>query len=361
MNVALASMGMPTVQSVEARVEQVLDDSNKNLAISTNAPDDWNSGKLSSTILSVDWKLNGLFATNIATKLFSTSEPLAVFAIVNSPSVVNLAIPFAQKTGLLSMVLSGYVTINRETDITLSDGSSAHLYSLSVSLEQLRKVKAPIDKALDVVLITTQQQGGTYIVVYATELGKMGQYQKIFDGIRDTVKIGGVSFSGITSPSSSAVTTPSTDTSPRNVEETPSPLVEPPAQSSSRLAAELSASNEVPPVDSEASGMASFSIVGNSISYEIKGNNIGQPTGAHLHRGTPGENGDVIVDLLMEADVSADNQEFTITGTLTDSSLTGPLVGGSIGELIDLMNEEVYVNVHTSENADGERKAGQLE
>lgn len=354
-------MGMPTVQSVEARMEQVLDDSNKNLAISMNAPDDWNSGKLSSTILSVDWKLNGLFATNIATKLFSTSEePLAVFAIVNSPSVINFAIPFAQKTGLLSMVLSGYVTINRETDITLSDGSSAHLYSLSVSLEQLRKVKAPIDKALDVVLITTQQQGGTYIVLYATELGKMGQYQNIFDGIRDTVKIGGVSFSGITSPSSSTVTTPSAGTSPSNVEETPGPAVEPPAQSSSLLAAELSGSNEVPPVDSEASGMASFSIVGNSISYEIKGNNIGEPAGAHLHRGTPGENGDVIVDLLTEADVSADNQEFTITGTLTDSSLTGPLEGGSMGELIDLMNEEeVYVNVHTSENADGEIR-GQL-
>ena len=55
--------------SVYARTEQVLDASNNNLMISMEVPDDWNSGKLSMTVLNINWKLNGLFATNFATKL----------------------------------------------------------------------------------------------------------------------------------------------------------------------------------------------------------------------------------------------------------------------------------------------------
>jgi hypothetical protein len=54
------------------------------------APDDWNSGKLSATFLNLDWKLNGIFATNFATKLFASSdESIAFFAIVNAPSMFS--------------------------------------------------------------------------------------------------------------------------------------------------------------------------------------------------------------------------------------------------------------------------------
>jgi hypothetical protein len=191
------------VQIVEARTEEVLDTVNNNLRISMQAPDDWNSGKLSATILNVDWKLNGIFATNFATKLFGSSEETAAyFAIVNSPSLANAAIPLAQKLGLISFALSQYVTINSESDVTLSDGSSGHLYSISVSLDQLRKLKAPIDKAHDVTLITTEQHGHTYIILYATEFGKMGQYQSVFDKMLNSVTIGSASFSGIENPSS---------------------------------------------------------------------------------------------------------------------------------------------------------------
>ncbi len=62
------------VQIGEARTEEVLDTANNNLKISMQAPDDWNSGKLSATILNLDWKLNGIFATNFANKLFGSSE-----------------------------------------------------------------------------------------------------------------------------------------------------------------------------------------------------------------------------------------------------------------------------------------------
>lgn len=184
------------MQVAQARTEVVLDSNNNNLRISMEALDDWNSGKISATILSLDWRLNGVFATNFANKLFgSGQEATSFFAVINAPSLVNPAIPFIEKLGLISFTLSQFVTLNSESDLVLSDGSPAHSYSVSVSVDQLRKLQAPIDKALDAVLITTQQQDKTYIVVYATEAGKMGQYQSAFDTMLNSVKIGSVSFS----------------------------------------------------------------------------------------------------------------------------------------------------------------------
>ena len=188
--------GVQPMQVAQARTEVVLDSNNNNLKISMEALDDWNSGKISATILSLDWKLNGVFATNFANKLFgSGQEATSFFAVINSPSLVNPAIPFIEKLGLISFALSQFVTLNSESDLVLSDGSPAHLYSVSVSVDQLRKLQAPIDKALDAVLITTQQQDKTYIVVYATEAGRMGQYQNAFDTMLNSVTIGSASFS----------------------------------------------------------------------------------------------------------------------------------------------------------------------
>jgi plastocyanin len=111
--------------------------------------------------------------------------------------LANAAIPLGQKLGLISFALSQFVTINSQSDVKLNDGSAAHQYSISASVDQLRKLKAPMDKALDVVLITTQQHDKTYIVVYATEAGRMSQYQSAFDGILNSVTIGSASFSNM--------------------------------------------------------------------------------------------------------------------------------------------------------------------
>ena len=355
------SSGLLATQT-EARTEEVLDTANNNLKISMQAPDDWNSGKLSATFLNLDWKLNGIFATNFATKLFSSNEEsIALFAIVNAPSIANAAIPLAQKFGLISFALSQFVTINKESDITLSDGSPGHSYSVSISVEQLRKLKAPIDKALDAVLVTTQQQDKTYIVVYATEAGRMSQYQSIFDSILNSVSVGTASLSGsgnlVSTPTNSNVK-PS-ETSSLNE---PKPAVKPivPLPSANQFSAKLSGSNEVPPIDSSASGTASFSIEADSISYEVVTTNMDDIVGAHLHRGAPSENGDVIVDLLKDIDMSSTEKGIVI-GSFDDADLTGPLAGQSIDEVTDLIKEnELYVNLHTEDNADGEIR-GQVE
>lgn len=181
--------------SALSRTEQVVDTNNNNLVISLSAPDNWSSGKLSMTVVNLDWRLNGVFATNFATKLFGpSSQSVAFFATINAPSLASIALPFAEKIGLISSALSQYVTITDESDMTLSDGSSAHQYNISVSTEQLQKLQAPLDKPLDAVLITTQQYGKTYIVLYATEQGKMGQYQSTFDNMLNSVTIGKASF-----------------------------------------------------------------------------------------------------------------------------------------------------------------------
>src|SRR5690242_16792411 len=99
-----ASWGM--FSFTDARVEQIADSNNNNLMLSMQAPDDWNSGKLSTTVLSLDWKLNGLFATNYANKLFGPANvPITFFAVLNAPSLVNTAVPVLQKLGLFSIAV----------------------------------------------------------------------------------------------------------------------------------------------------------------------------------------------------------------------------------------------------------------
>ena len=177
-----------TINTVQARTEEILDSGNNNLKMSMQAPNDWNSGIISQTVAKLNWRLNGLTATN--------DDLSAFFAVVNLPSLADLALPLGQKTGLLSLIISQYVTINNESDVKLSDGSSGHLYSFSVTPEQLHHLNVPSDKGFDGVLITTKQQGGTYIVMYATERGQMSEFETTLQNMLGSVKFGSVGFSG---------------------------------------------------------------------------------------------------------------------------------------------------------------------
>lgn len=177
-----------TINTVQARTEEILDSGNNNLKMSMQAPNDWNSGIISQTVAKLNWRLNGLTATN--------DDLSAFFAVVNLPSLADLALPLGQKTGLLSLIISQYVTINNESDVKLSDGSSGHLYSFSVTPEQLHHLNVPSDKGFDGVLITSKQQEGTYIVIYATERGQMSEFETTLQNMLGSVKFGSVGFSG---------------------------------------------------------------------------------------------------------------------------------------------------------------------
>ncbi|MGB8153981.1 MAG: hypothetical protein WCF97_08685, partial [Nitrososphaeraceae archaeon] len=134
---------------------------------------------VSETVAKLNWRLNGLTATN--------NDLSGFFIVVNLPPLANFALPLGQKTGLLSWIISHYATINNESDVTLADGSSGHLYSISVSADQLHRLNAPIDKGFDGVMITTKQQGGTYIILYAAQHGRMGEFKDTFTNILHSV------------------------------------------------------------------------------------------------------------------------------------------------------------------------------
>jgi hypothetical protein len=120
--------------------------------------------------------------------------------------------------------------------------------------------------------------------------------------------------------------------------------------------APLSGENEVPPVQSSATGLAEFTPpVNDTIKYRINITGIFNATGAHIHTGQAGENGEVIADLLTSMKVNDVSYGMTIRGNLSDSSLKGPMEGKTLEDLVAAMDSgETYVNVHTAEHPDGE-------
>ena len=115
------------------------------------------------------------------------------------------------------------------------------------------------------------------------------------------------------------------------------------------FAADLSGANEVPPVETAASGQASFSynLDTNELSYAITVADIDNIVAAHIHVGEAGENGGVLHGL------------YDGTGTFDPDN---PLVSS-----VTLTDEEegllwaagMYVNIHTSDIPSGELR-GQI-
>lgn len=122
--------------------------------------------------------------------------------------------------------------------------------------------------------------------------------------------------------------------------------------------APLSGQNEVPPVESSATGEADFKALANeTIGYRVNVTGISNASAAHIHQGKEGENGDIIADLL-HTPTSKDKDTaygMIFRGNLSDSSLKGPMQGKTLNDLAAAMDSgETYVNVHTTDHPDGE-------
>ena len=127
--------------------------------------------------------------------------------------------------------------------------------------------------------------------------------------------------------------------------------------------ARMSGDQEVPPVDTTATGKTTFRTSNNDTSMKYKVNITGfsEATGAHIHLGKVGANGDVIVDLLTGMKEKPTKLGMAIRGNITDSSLTGPMQGKTLVDLINAINNgDTYVNVHTQGHPDGEIR-GQIQ
>ncbi len=107
----------------------------------------------------------------------------------------------------------------------------------------------------------------------------------------------------------------------------------------------LDGDQEVPPVDTEATGEGHFLLDGhrNVLHYFVDVQDIDNVTASHIHLGPVGVNGPIVSPLFMGGPPPFDPDN--------------PVGGGvSLGaaELVDLLTEFYYVNVHTTEHPGGE-------
>ena len=104
----------------------------------------------------------------------------------------------------------------------------------------------------------------------------------------------------------------------------------------------LSGSNEVPPVQTGASGSGTVRVAGDG-SVDVKVTVTGMtPTAAHIHQGAAGANGPVIVPLTK----SGDNTFVSPPGAkMSEAHLAAYKAGNT------------YINVHSAKNPGGEVRA----
>lgn len=124
-----------------------------------------------------------------------------------------------------------------------------------------------------------------------------------------------------------------------------------------RYHANLEGAQEVPPVETDAFGEAIFNVSPDHsmMDYRLTVVDLERFTVAHIHLGRRGENGPVVAFLYGPVSPGTTRTERTITGTLDEDSLVGPLEGEPFSELVRQMAlGNTYVNAHTERYPDGE-------
>jgi hypothetical protein len=127
------------------------------------------------------------------------------------------------------------------------------------------------------------------------------------------------------------------------------------AQGQAKFGFNLTGSEEVPPVETNATGMAdisAYTVAGDSITYNVNATNIKGVTAGHIHFGKAGENGPIVFTMFK---YDPPKDEVIETGTITADKLEGPLKGKQVSDLAFAgANGSLYMNIHTVENPNGE-------
>jgi len=121
--------------------------------------------------------------------------------------------------------------------------------------------------------------------------------------------------------------------------------------------AELSGSEEVPLVNTEAEGEAEFRISGSgdTLTYRLTISHIKDIISAYIHMGRKGEKGPPVADLFAEPKKKNISGTLLAEGKVEPHLLTGPLKGKSLKSLIQLMEAgDAYVNIQTKKHPEGE-------
>lgn len=121
--------------------------------------------------------------------------------------------------------------------------------------------------------------------------------------------------------------------------------------------ANLTGDEEVPPVTTNATGTADFTLNedGDEMSYDIEVEDLEGATQAHIHQGGENENGDIVVWLANETEPTDEIDGTLDSGAFTAEDFVGPLQGQNMSDLVDAINGgQAYANVHTESNPGGE-------
>ena len=122
--------------------------------------------------------------------------------------------------------------------------------------------------------------------------------------------------------------------------------------------AKLKGQYEVPAVITSATGDAKFRVKGDIITSDINITGINNVTGAHIHAGLQGQNGEPVVDLLKAGRQINTNGGIIIKGKINSSDLQGPMAGMTLENLTTAMSKkQVYINIDTNAHPNGEIRA----
>ncbi len=119
--------------------------------------------------------------------------------------------------------------------------------------------------------------------------------------------------------------------------------------------ATLSGSNEVPAVNSTATGTftADLNETAGTLTWSLSVPSITNATAAHIHTGAAGTNGGIVVNLFA-APAGSPASSINVSGTARATDVIGTLAGNFAGLVTALKAGTLYVNVHTTANPGGE-------
>jgi len=125
---------------------------------------------------------------------------------------------------------------------------------------------------------------------------------------------------------------------------------------SKNFVAPLSGNEEVPSVDTKATGLAKFQINkdGDEISYKLIVANIENVRFAHIHMAPEGDNGPVVAFLFPGPTTDGRTNGIIAEGTITGSDVVGPLEGDLNALIYRMTIGNTYVNVHSIGTPSGE-------
>jgi hypothetical protein len=134
-------------------------------------------------------------------------------------------------------------------------------------------------------------------------------------------------------------------------------------ESEGSFKAKLSGEGEVPPIKTNAEGEVTFRLnkEGDELIYFVTLRNIKDVTAVQVHQGRKGQEGPLIVPLLIEPKKPLISGTLYSEGRIRAYELIGPLKGKPLSSLVQRIEAgDAYVNVHTIQHPGGEIR-GQIQ